>query len=199
MPKETFYHLNAQKKERIEKALEKEFSRTSFEKASISKIIEEADIPRGSFYQYFEDKEDAIQYMVEKYMLIEKETIENILKETEGNIFEASLKIFDVITDKNNTSVEKNFYYNLMLEFKKNNVNFFQYWEEHTRMEELNQWIEVSILNIKEPKEVRHILKIMTAIIRMNSINVNNGTRTITEARKELVEQINILRRGIEK
>ena len=67
MPKDTFYHLNIQKRERIEKALEKEFSRTSFEKASISKIIKEANIPRGSFYQYFEDKEDAIQYMVEKY------------------------------------------------------------------------------------------------------------------------------------
>ena len=53
MPKQTFFNLKEDKKEKIEKALIKEFSRNSFEKASISNIILEANIPRGSFYQYF--------------------------------------------------------------------------------------------------------------------------------------------------
>ena len=92
MPKETFYHLSTEKREKVEKALEKELGRTTFEKASISKIVEEANIPRGSFYQYFEDKEDAIKYVMEKYIILEKETVKKILKETKGNIFEASLK-----------------------------------------------------------------------------------------------------------
>ena len=65
MPKETFYNLNEEKKEKIEKAIINEFSRNSFEKASISNIIEEAKIPRGSFYQYFDDKEDAVKYIIE--------------------------------------------------------------------------------------------------------------------------------------
>jgi len=53
MPKETFFNLKLDKREKIETALVNEFSRTTFEKASISNIIEEAQIPRGSFYQYF--------------------------------------------------------------------------------------------------------------------------------------------------
>ena len=61
MPKSTFYNLNNEKREKIEKALKNEFTRNTFEKASISNIIEEAQIPRGSFYQYFEDKEDGLK------------------------------------------------------------------------------------------------------------------------------------------
>ena len=49
MPKATFFNLNNTKRENIEKAIEEEFGRTTFEKASISSIIEKAKIPRGSF------------------------------------------------------------------------------------------------------------------------------------------------------
>ena len=62
-----------------------------------------------------------------------------------------------------------------------------------------NQLIDLSILNIKEPNQIKQILKIMTVIIRANSMGVNNGTMTVVEARKELAEQIQILRKGIEK
>lgn len=56
MPKSTFYNLNNDKKEKIKKAIRNEFSKNSFSKASISNIIEEAKIPRGSFYQYLKIK-----------------------------------------------------------------------------------------------------------------------------------------------
>ncbi|WP_082383880.1 TetR/AcrR family transcriptional regulator [Lacticaseibacillus thailandensis] len=39
-------------------AAKTEFTRAVFAKASISNIIELAGVPRGSFYQYFEDKQD---------------------------------------------------------------------------------------------------------------------------------------------
>ena len=57
MPKSTFFNLNEEKRIKIEKALKTEFSRGSFEEASVSNIVTNAQIPRGSFYQYFEDKE----------------------------------------------------------------------------------------------------------------------------------------------
>ena len=72
MPKSTFYNLNDEKREKIEKALRNEFSKNIFEKTSISNIIEEAQIPRGSFYQYFEDKEDALQHIIKSFLAKEK-------------------------------------------------------------------------------------------------------------------------------
>ena len=58
----TFYNLPQEKKNRIVKAAVKEFSRVPLEKALISNIIKDADIPRGSFYQYFENIDDFIGF-----------------------------------------------------------------------------------------------------------------------------------------
>lgn len=191
MPKETFYHLNDKKREKVEKALENEFGRTTFEKASISRIVEEAGIPRGSFYQYFEDKEDAIHYIVEKYILLEKEAMKKNLEETQGNIFEASLKIFDYITSKTHDGLKAKFYKNIMQELKKNNTNLL------SKMEEINQFVDSSILNIKEAKDLKNIIKIISIVTRTAAIHVHSGKITLEEAREELKNQIEILKKGM--
>lgn len=41
-----------------------EFSKHGYEKASIAQIIKRAGIPRGSFYQYFEDKLDLYSHIL---------------------------------------------------------------------------------------------------------------------------------------
>jgi AcrR family transcriptional regulator len=63
MPKDTFYNLSDEKKRKIFDAAVQEFSARRFGEASINQIIKAAGIPRGSFYQYFEDKEDLYLYM----------------------------------------------------------------------------------------------------------------------------------------
>ena len=63
MPTERFARLPAEKKEVIRKAAVSEFTRVPFEKVSINQIIQNADISRGSFYTYFEDKRDLLQYV----------------------------------------------------------------------------------------------------------------------------------------
>lgn len=191
MPKETFYHLNDKKREKVEKALENEFGRTTFEKASISRIVEEANIPRGSFYQYFEDKEDAINYVIEKYILLEKETMKKSLEETKGNIFEASLKIFDYITSKTHEGLKAKLYKNIMQELKKNNANLL------SKIEEINQFVDISILNIKEVNDLKSIIKIISIVTRTAAISVNSGRMTLEEAREELKGEIEILKRGM--
>ena len=58
MPKQTFYKLPQEKQERILAAAKREFTQVRYSDASINQIVREAGIPRGSFYQYFEDKKD---------------------------------------------------------------------------------------------------------------------------------------------
>ena len=64
MPRETFFNLADEKKKRIFDAAVCEFSSKRFSEASINRIIKAALIPRGSFYQYFSDKEDIYLYML---------------------------------------------------------------------------------------------------------------------------------------
>ena len=61
MPKETFLKLPEEKKNKIIKAAKKEFERVPFEQTSIKNIVEEAEIARGSFYQYITSKEDLLR------------------------------------------------------------------------------------------------------------------------------------------
>lgn len=64
MPTQRFFKLKEEKRQLILKAAAHEFSRVPYSAASINQIIKEADISRGSFYTYFEDKDDLLRYML---------------------------------------------------------------------------------------------------------------------------------------
>lgn len=66
MPTERFYRLPEEKRRTILEAAKKEFARVPYEKASINQIIHNADISRGSFYTYFEDKQDILRCILEE-------------------------------------------------------------------------------------------------------------------------------------
>lgn len=58
MVHQTFYRLQDEKKDRILSCAHQEFTQHIYEKSSINRILDEAKIPKGSFYQYFDDKSD---------------------------------------------------------------------------------------------------------------------------------------------
>ncbi|MCK5761905.1 MAG: TetR family transcriptional regulator [Candidatus Izimaplasma sp.] len=64
MPKDTFFHLDETKRTKIINAAKNEFTENPLRKARISNIIKEAKIPRGSFYQYFNDLDDLYYYVI---------------------------------------------------------------------------------------------------------------------------------------
>lgn len=65
MPSQTFYNLPNDKKNRIMEAITDELSLHTYEHINIQNIIKQAQIPRGSFYQYFEDKDDMFDYFLD--------------------------------------------------------------------------------------------------------------------------------------
>lgn len=64
MPKETFNQLKSEKRERIKQGLIETFGTLGYDQTTVSTIIKVCEIPRGSFYQYFEDKYDAFYYII---------------------------------------------------------------------------------------------------------------------------------------
>ncbi|QMS84748.1 TetR/AcrR family transcriptional regulator [Candidatus Xianfuyuplasma coldseepsis] len=66
MPKDTFLNLDTEKQQRVFDAAIDEFAEHSFNEAKLSRIIKTAKIPRGSFYQYFEDKTDLYKYVFQE-------------------------------------------------------------------------------------------------------------------------------------
>jgi AcrR family transcriptional regulator len=64
LPKETFLNLPQDKRQTIIEAAVDEFAAYSYEQASVNRIVAEAGIAKGSFYQYFEDKKDLYFYLM---------------------------------------------------------------------------------------------------------------------------------------
>ncbi len=62
-----FFNLPKEKQQRIIDVCIDEFAEKTYHNASISNIVRQSKIAKGSFYQYFEDKKDIFKYIL-KYM-----------------------------------------------------------------------------------------------------------------------------------
>lgn len=97
MCKETFLRLPEEKRARVLNAAWDEFTTVSFEKASVNRIIRAAGIPRGSFYQYFEDKSDLFHDLMTQIHDQLTESYRKVLSRAEGNLFRSTLMSYDLI------------------------------------------------------------------------------------------------------
>jgi AcrR family transcriptional regulator len=192
VPKETFFHLTEEKKQRIMKAAEKEFSKHPLKDASIANIVKDAEIPRGSFYQYFEDKEDLYYYYFHN---LQKSSFRDLLKtirEHEGDLFAG----FECFSEKMITNVLKDehasFYRNLFMNMDYHSFNKVSpemspsrkldariRREQHMKdQQKMWTYIDQSNLKIEDTHELRMLLHML-----MHSV-----FSTIIEAYRHLAE-----------
>ncbi|MFT8878425.1 TetR/AcrR family transcriptional regulator [Oenococcus sp.] len=119
MPKETFYNLSEEKRQRILRAAQNEFARVPLAEAKVARIVLDAGIPRGSFYQYFDDISDLYHYffknkarsfqenfkkavlthdgdLIEAWRFMDKQLIGTIIKSRNSVLFENALLGLDI-------------------------------------------------------------------------------------------------------
>jgi len=82
MPKDTFFHLPEEKRNRIVEAAIDEFAAHPYQQARVTAIADQAGIAKGSFYQYFEDKKDLYKYLIgllvqKKISYLNQDLVEN--------------------------------------------------------------------------------------------------------------------------
>ncbi len=73
MPKQTFLNIPEGKRRNIIGAAIDEFAEYGLENASTNRIVANSGISKGSFYQYFEDKQDVFMYLL---TVLEREKLE---------------------------------------------------------------------------------------------------------------------------
>mgnify|MGYP002588050180 CR=1 FL=1 len=93
-------HIATRLMEKLLEAATREFSTRPFNEASINQIIKEAGIPRGSFYMYFQDKEDLFRYLLKGYVDQLFMLLEEFLLRNGGDIFQALLDLYDYVQAK---------------------------------------------------------------------------------------------------
>ena len=92
MPKETFFNLPDDKQKLIESAALDEFTTWGYDNASINRIVAQAAIAKGSFYQYFEDKKDLFTHLVDQVIRQKREFVSPVLLNPQQQDFFAMLK-----------------------------------------------------------------------------------------------------------
>ncbi len=94
MPTDTFKNLKSKKKDLIIAAIIKELSLHTYEHISIANIIRDANISRGSFYQYFDDKLDLFMYMVEYIGTLKQSLFHHIFMSEDLTFIERIKQLF---------------------------------------------------------------------------------------------------------
>ncbi|HKM29986.1 MAG TPA: TetR/AcrR family transcriptional regulator [Bacilli bacterium] len=113
MPTRTFTNLPKEKRLRILRAAKKEFSRVPLEKAVIANIVKDAEIPRGSFYQYFENVDDLFIYLMNYMYGIDQRRFTKCVEEKNGDVYEALKLKFSKEIDKLTTEENRQFRINV--------------------------------------------------------------------------------------
>lgn len=114
MPTDTFYRLPAQKRERLLAAIFDELSRVPVTELSINRIVQGADISRGSFYQYFRDRDDLIQFLLDSVRNHIADFIGTTAPACHGDPFELLRRILRWIRERGATPGNRVFCTNLL-------------------------------------------------------------------------------------
>lgn len=123
MPTQRFLKLKEEKKQVILAAAIHEFSRVPYSLASINQIIKEADISRGSFYTYFEDKDDLMQYILRGFREKCQTRVFKTLEEAEGDPFKTVLMLLERVMEKGGGGLGYRMYRNMLSDLNMVNQN----------------------------------------------------------------------------
>lgn len=201
MPKQTFFNLPKEKQNHLIYAIKKEFSSKPLNKASVSNIIKNAGIPRGSFYQYFDGKEDAFYFLLEKQMKIDSEEFISILKRKNGDLFNAFIETFEKMLKEFQIQKNRDFFKNVFLNMDYKMESKISRDFSEARFEkhflEIIASIDKKKLNISNDEEVIHILEIILAVTFQNLMKNFAKQNTIEETIKNYMFEIDLLKKGL--
>ena len=199
MPSETFFKLPQDKKEKILTCAKQEFTRATLQDASIKNIVESAGIARGSFYQYFDSKEDLLQYMLEEHIERINNSIERSIKKTKGDIFEAFICIYDYMVNECMNKKEVQFFKKIFGEIKTAEDDFFAIdLKKHKpkTMEEYYDLIDKSNLKIEGKEDFKLLIRILQAVTK-KAIVCNFKYKSKKQARLDYLKQLDYIKYGI--
>ena len=201
MPSSTFLNLPPEKQEKLLEAASREFSSRPFNEASINQIIKEAGIPRGSFYMYFQDKEELFRYLLRGYVDQMVMVIEELLLRRKGDIFQALLDLYDYLAAKGgaqhlgemgamarilhcNQGMQKNVLLGML--------------DPGAILERLKDAVNPDLLDLRRDRDLGDILGLLlSATVPMVYAGLQAGAAPA--ARERLENTLDILRRGMGK
>lgn len=193
MPSKTFYNLDKEKQDKLIDCAMKEFASKSYPDVSINQIIANANIPRGSFYMYFENKDDLFSYLLEISTKKLNQQIKKIVIKNNGDLRKSFIELYFItserIHNKNLTGIYKNLFIFFSLT-KKHPPH-----PGHKLYEEIKD--KINTKNIKEADlEFIFSMFMHTLLTTIEELTKNNDHEKV---KKQYFQKIDIICYGIYK
>lgn len=155
-------------------------------------------IARGSFYQYFQDKEDLLLYIVKKHTEKMNSTIEKNLKEHNGDIFSWYIETYDFMIQSFAKKEEFNLFKKIFENIKASDEKIFKAIIERNRPNKIIDYYEIidkSNLEIQSKEDLEIICKILNTVTKnavMSSFKIDSN-----EAKKIFLKELEYIKYGI--
>ena len=200
MIKKTFYNLPYEKRKRITDAVIKEFMERPNEKVSINRIIKTAEISRGSFYQYFDDKVDLIEIITKTMFEESSNKAKEILKLSCGDLFVMYIKMFDYFGDYSSQKQTMKIMRNIVDSFKANDDLVSEYLKNRFNMALTNNEIYTMVdrqnLKFQDNESVKCLIEILTQVLKNAIFDVFVAGSDREEVRERLIKKFDIIKQG---
>lgn len=200
MIKKTFYNLPYEKRKRITDAVIKEFMERPNEKVSINRIIKTAEISRGSFYQYFDDKVDLIEIITKTMFEESSNKAKEILKLSCGDLFVMYIKMFDYFDDYSSQKQTMKIMRNIVDSFKANDDLVSEYLKNRFNIALSNSEIYLMVdrqnLKFQDNESVKCLIEILTQVLKNAIFDVFVAGSDREEVRERLIKKIDIIKQG---
>lgn len=199
MPTQRFLQLPQEKQRRIFDATVAELSRVPLDEASINKIVQAAGIPRGSFYQYFSDKEDLLGYILAGYRDTMEHKVLQSLKGHKGDVFEVSrLALTETIrfgTQGDNYSFCRNIFTQFKLSDQADSV--LLHFNARELLLRLLPHLDLTHFKTQDEADVLDILDIVLLLLRRAIVRVFSHIEDSEQILQDYDKELGWLKYGI--
>ena len=201
MPSTTFLNLSDEKQEAFISAAKKAFSEHLLPDVKISQIVQEANIARGSFYAYFDSKEELYGYLLSKYQNSLTELLKELLSKENGDLIPAFLSLYDNVVKTLEDDKERAFLTNVLF-----NMNLYrEYQLAMKRQEPLKNimWHQVSVLvdkskyNDNAKELLNEIFFMLLSMLAHEIMPTLIKKQDIKDSREHYAKCINLIAQGI--
>lgn len=198
MPTDTFFRLPKEKQTSIFASAIKEFSRVPFHEASINQIIMNANIARGSFYMYFQDKEDLYSYIIEKQTEKLEIIFAKVLKKEKGDLIQTYLSLFQMMIEKLDQDKQKKLFRNIIMNTDFKNDSFFEKKHAKTLItDQLLKMVNFENMMILTPEEFNEVIDLIHMIFIHNLVMILKFDLDRMVAYQKLERQLMIVKNGL--
>lgn len=197
MPTNTFFNLPPPKREKLLQAATAEFTRKPYGEVSINRIIQVAEIPRGSFYQYFSDKTDLFQHVLHGYGRRLETAISKSLDLSGGRPLDLPLILFDLVLHH----IQENhdgFVQFLGILRQNLGMDAGQLLDLPDIMRQVRHRADWTGLNVEGQEEQLALLDLLLSSTGQSLMAVCCGKAAMEAVRERLSTKIALIRRGVE-